>query len=644
MSNLKQPAISYRNSIWLFSFLLLILFAVFSVGVGLNVLQMGSHWRQSEFDHFLSTSNSIAMLLQKTAPGKKILSGEWNDSLQVEITRIFHPFRLNTMDRVILVFRRNSRQIFPVVNEQILFPKKIDMPVSWEKGWDGLRSFSVEYTASDGQEVIAAVIPDHFSDAGPGVLIVIERDMKVFNRINNRIPALIIMCITGLLFAYILVLYYGRKMLQPFTRLEDILVEVETVDSDVLKAAKGYKDPVQRSIETFAVAVSKLHDQEERLEDLSNHLELPAEDYEEDLLATVNAGIITFDNETRIQSFTSRIPLLLNLFKEDIIGKTCDSVFGYESILCQTITTGLSRKTSIRQRQWKWEFPGQSPVWISISTTLIRSKSGNISGVGCVVRDITVLKRLRSQIREKEHLAALGELSAGIAHEFRNPLGAILGNAQYLASESKSSEFQDIALEIYNEVQGLERIIRDFLNFARPSHLEVSSVNISDMIREELLWICKKYNERIKTSLKVNNDKICIVLDENLFRQVLKNVFLNACQVMNGCGELEVQILKPRTQESDGQNTGLTNWVIRVIDSGPGIPVEQSEALFKPFFSRREGGTGLGLAIVKKIVLLHNGFIEFEKGSVSGAVLRITIPETYDPDCTIKILKDDIDY
>ena len=73
----------------------------------------------------------------------------------------------------------------------------------------------------------------------------------------------------------------------------------------------------------------------------------------------------------------------------------------------------------------------------------------------------------------------------------------------------------------------MERIIRDFLNFAWPSYLEVSSVNISDMIREELLWICKKYNERIKTSLKVNNDKICIVLDENLFRQVLKNVFLN---------------------------------------------------------------------------------------------------------------------
>jgi signal transduction histidine kinase len=636
----KHPILSYRGSIWLFSFLLLVLFAVFSIGTTLNLLQMGSHWRRSEFSHFMSTSSSIMALLQETETGNRMLEGQWNDFLISRMRQMMQAYDLNTSDEVFLVFHDSVKMIFPEIKELEAGESGTELPETWRKGWRGISSMSEVYTRADGREVMAAIRPGNYNEAGPGVIMVVERETRVFNRIGNRINYLIAFSIIGLIFAYILVLYYGRKMLQPYSRLETILMNAENLDSKAVQQSETLRDPVKRAIETFDEAIKQLQEQESRLENLSKQLEHPEltdSDIRDDLLDTVNAGIVTFDTDLTVKSFTSRVPELLNLERERINGRSGADVFGYESMLFHLVTSTLKSNRGIQQRLWNWNLPGQDPRWFNLSTTLIRSAQKKIIGVGCVIRDITVMKRLESQIREKEHLAALGELSAGIAHEFRNPLGAILGNAQYLVKEIQTNELAEVARDIRDEVIDLERIIRDFLNFARPFHPEVSDVDLVKLFKEESLSIQQDYDSKVEIEIDSKTEEKTLQLDENLFRQVIRNALLNACQVMHGEGRIRVEITAPELSSRKTAPQRKPNWMIRITDEGPGVLPEHNEMLFKPFFSKREGGTGLGLAIVKKIVLIHNGFVEFEHKNPPGAVLRIIIPGSYDPDQTLVV-------
>lgn len=633
MNDQKKPRIRYRTSIWLFSFLILILFGVFSIGIAVNVAKWGNEWKQSELVNFIVNSHSLEVMIRSSPEKQAIFDGVWTPETTLEIKRMLQPFQLKPTDRVFLVYRRGGVQIFPEIEDR---DKLVDFSWQnpfWKRAWEGIRSLTVEYDSWDGSSVIARIVPESFSDAGPGVLIIFERDQKVFRKTDVRIRSFFLFSILGLLCAYIVVIYYGRKMLQPYARLEKILSDAVSMKSRAIKSEEDFRDPVQRAIETFAEAIVRLQEQEYRLEYLGDRLEqpmTPMDAYEEELLAKVNTGIVTFDQNRVIQTMTSRIPKLLQLQVSDVRGEQCETVFGADSEICRVLDMALIQGKVVRQKNWKWQPGGQKPVWLSISTTLIQSSDTTIIGVGCVIRDITLLKKLRSQVREKEHLAALGELSAGIAHEFRNPLGAIQGNAQYLSEELTNDELAGVAQEICSEVKGLERIIRNFLQFARPVQPDVSPADLCKLIREELSAMEKVCARKTHIELVTENDVVPIELDENLFRQVIRNCVENACQAMEEDGKLVIK-LEQIHSDLDAYKS-REHCVIRFMDTGHGIPVELIDDVFKPFFTTREEGTGLGLAIVKKIVLLHNGFVEFEPRNEQGAVLRITLPVTYDPD------------
>lgn len=640
MNEQKQPKIRYRTSIWLFSFLILVLFGVFSLGVAVNVAKWGRESKESELVNFIIHSHYLEILLRMSPEKQAFYDGLWSLETEQEICRLLQPFQLKPLDRVYLVYRDRGVQIFPKIEKKDeLLAFSFENPF-WKRAWEGIRSLTVEYVSWDGVSVIARIVPENVSEAGPGVLIVIERDQKVFKRNDIRTRWFFLFSILGLLSAYIVVIYYGRKMLQPYMRLEKILSDAVSMKLQAIKSEEDFRDPVQRAIETFAEAIIRLQKQEYRLEYLGDKLEspmTPMDAYEEELLAKVNTGIVTFDQNRVIQTMTSRVPKLLGLTLSNVKGEKCEAVFGSDSEICRVLNMALNQKKVVRQKNWLWQHEGKKPVWLSISTTLIHSTDDSLIGVGCVIRDITLLKKLHSQIREKEHLAALGELSAGIAHEFRNPLGAIQGNAQYLSEEISDKNLAGIATEIFSEVRGLERIIRDFLQFARPVQLEVSPIDLSEMIREEISVMEKLYSPNILFELQQNVHSIVAEIDEHLFRQVIKNCIENARQAMEGHGKLVINLQKASSDQEGIQSRD--HCVIRFIDTGPGVPADLLEEVFKPFFTLREEGTGLGLAIVKKIVLLHNGFVEFEQRSEPGAVLRIAIPLQYDPE-KVEILSD----
>jgi signal transduction histidine kinase len=629
----KQPKIRYRTSIWLFSFLILVMFAVFSLGIALNISKWGQEWKQVELNYFITSSHSVEHLFGNSPARQSILSGFWDEAAEHEIEKLMQPFFLNTLDRVYLVFDEHGIQIFPVIEPIDELAEFAASNEFWQRGRDGIRSFTVEYESWDGTPVIARIIPESSSEAETTVLLVVERNRKVFSRTDFRVAVFFLLSILGLVFAYIVVLYYGRKMLQPFVRLETILSDVVSMKSHVIQAQDDFQDPVQRSIETFAEVIRKLQEQEYRLEFLGNRLEQPMspmDTYEDELLDKVNTGIITFDQNRVIQTMTSRVPKLFQLKSSDVKGHKCEDVFGHSSEICRVLDMGLNNKKAVRQQNWKWQVSSSIPIWLSISTTLIQETDGSVIGVGCVVRDVTLVKKLRSQIREKEHLAALGELSAGIAHEFRNPLGAIQGNAQYLKEEVEEEHLAVIAGEISSEVNNLERIIRDFLHFARPVQPDVSPQNPYLLIQDEINSVKRLYGENIEFNLNAGANVVSVELDENLFRQAVHNILENACQAMNGSGSIEVKIAVADTGANDAESSGVCT--IQFQDTGPGIPPDLIEEVFKPFYTGRQDGIGLGLAIVKKIILMHNGFVEIESREESGAIIRISIPVEYDRD------------
>jgi signal transduction histidine kinase len=223
---------------------------------------------------------------------------------------------------------------------------------------------------------------------------------------------------------------------------------------------------------------------------------------------------------------------------------------------------------------------------------------------------------IEGQLRRADRLSALGELSAGMAHEIRNPLGSIKGTAEILrdgvASDDPKLEFADILIK---EVDRLNKVLEDFLRFARPEPVELGRFTPNKVI-EEVLELTRQQALR-------NRVEVEVVLAEDLeipgrgeqIQQALLNLVLNALQVMPDGGQLKVS------------STVHGNEVeIHVSDNGPGIALEDQDRIFNPFVTTRDSGTGLGLAITQRIIQSHDGHIHLESTPGHGSSFTLCLP------------------
>lgn len=233
-----------------------------------------------------------------------------------------------------------------------------------------------------------------------------------------------------------------------------------------------------------------------------------------------------------------------------------------------------------------------------------------------------MLAEADEQLRRADRLSALGQLSAGMAHEIRNPLGSIKGTAEILqedfSPQDKKYEFIQIMLK---EINRLDRILGEFLMFAKPASPEKKTVNVNDMIRSVLSLVAQqasKSDVRIETS---PGGKITVRADEGLLRQAFLNLVLNAIQAMPAGGDLKVQV-----EMEPGSKAGKHQCSISIADSGTGISEESLKRLFNPFFTTKKEGTGLGLVITHRIVEAHGGTINVQSEEGKGTVFKVKLP------------------
>ena len=223
---------------------------------------------------------------------------------------------------------------------------------------------------------------------------------------------------------------------------------------------------------------------------------------------------------------------------------------------------------------------------------------------------------IEEQLRRADRLSALGELSAGMAHEIRNPLGSIKGTAEILrdgvAADDPKLEFAEILIK---EVDRLNGVLEDFLRFARPTPVEHGQFLLSEVIND-VLDLTRQQAIRNQVEIKVGlDDDIDIPGQGEQIKQVFLNLVLNALQAMPSSGVLKISSINFEHKVH-----------IQVIDNGPGIALEDRERIFNPFMTTRDSGTGLGLAITQRIVQGHGGHIVLYSIPGQGASFTICLP------------------
>ncbi len=255
----------------------------------------------------------------------------------------------------------------------------------------------------------------------------------------------------------------------------------------------------------------------------------------------------------------------------------------------------------------------------SSSSVAVGTVETRANGALCLMSDLTELTALQKQIRWKENLAALGEMSAGIAHEFKNSLATISGYAQMIRSESLPGDTQNSAEKILDQTRALTHVVTEFLRFAKPLEICYETVpvqTIAERVAEELR------ESDLLSTVNLEGSFAELPGDEALIRQALINLTRNAAEAARNDGKAPLVTITGSIEELGGRK-----WQrICVADNGPGIPETDLPKIFLPFYTTKSEGTGLGLAVVQKIALQHGGSIEARNIPGKGAELLLWLP------------------
>jgi two-component system sensor histidine kinase PilS (NtrC family) len=281
----------------------------------------------------------------------------------------------------------------------------------------------------------------------------------------------------------------------------------------------------------------------------------------------------------------------------------------------------------------------QTPRHLGIGTDVLRDGESAAEGHVVIFQDVTDVVEMETNLRQSERLAAIGELSASIAHEIRNPLAAISGSIELLqgerAGQAKSVDSAHLMKIALREVDRLDQLISDFLRYARPGPLKPETVQLQEVITEVLEMFDAARSAAIEIDLSVE-EGLTAFADPGQLRQMLWNLVLNAAEAMPDGGCLHVgarALIEPNSQERSpanrrgrGVEEEKARWLeIAVADDGSGIPRDKLGRIFDPFFTTKQNGSGLGLATVYRIVENHGGIVRLESELGVGTTVRIRL-------------------
>lgn len=415
---------------------------------------------------------------------------------------------------------------------------------------------------------------------------------------------------------------------------------------DETKDMPTKKENVEFVIDTFSTLINKLKEKEEELERLRSHAEnraSVAEIYNEDILRSVGSGVITFNMERKITTFNHAAERILKKRREDVLGLSCTVAFGPDNTLCVLLEEAFSSGRPKSRQEVELQGKGLTNIWVGLSISPLKDKDGKQIGIIIVFTDLTEIRMLREQGELKKRLAMLGEMSGGIAHEFRNSMGTILGYVKILSKSLKEDEsVREVISTIITEINSMDFIIKELLNYGKPISPSLSHVDLNGIVRKAL-DITISNSPDIKLDIDINApDLVPVYADEVLLRQALQNIFRNAVESMADGGSLRIEIRSQKPSiiteagvvsaySERGSNIPKSNIKgegvdILISDTGTGIPKDLMEKIFLPFYTTKPRGTGMGLALVHKIILAHGGTIKVDSREGAGTTFKVYLP------------------
>ncbi|HMB54601.1 MAG TPA: ATP-binding protein [Thermoanaerobaculia bacterium] len=335
-----------------------------------------------------------------------------------------------------------------------------------------------------------------------------------------------------------------------------------------------------------------------------------------DVIQSITSGLATTDVQGRITSLNRAGEEILGTGEREAVGRPIEQLLGperwHELTNEEAIVPGRSSRYEVELMR------GEEPIFVGFSVSPLIDATDNRRGWNVVFQDLTRWRRLENEVRIKDRMAAVGELAAGIAHEIGNPLAAISGSVQMLASSFEGGAPQQKLLSILlKESQRLDRTIKGFLRFARPRERSAVEFDVAHLVAEnfELLGNSGEVSAAHHLEIDLDPPSVVLLADPDQVSQVFWNLARNALKAMPEGGRLRVR----------GRQRG-TSFRLTVSDDGHGMSEEQRANLFHPFQSFFDTGSGIGMAIVFRIVEDHGGRIEVESGEGQGTTIVVHLP------------------
>jgi two-component system sensor histidine kinase PilS (NtrC family) len=331
----------------------------------------------------------------------------------------------------------------------------------------------------------------------------------------------------------------------------------------------------------------------------------------ENTIRSLTSGLVTLDLAGKVSSINEAACEILGMLKVHLLGE----VLGERLPQLGVLLAEAGPRATLRRAEITAARPDGALRNLGISAAPLADHAGRVIGRVIHFQDLTELRRMQLEVERAERLAGIGRLAAGIAHEIRNPLASISGSIEMLKStpgaDADSRQLMDIAVR---EVDRLNRLITDLLDYARPHNEERQQLDLGQQVGEIVRAFEQERREKIVVALQAQAG-VMIEAPTGQLRQVLWNLIRNAAEAMPGGGTIRIRVA------TLGQRAALT-----ISDSGSGIPKERFERIFEPFYSTKPGGTGLGLATVARILSDHGGTIDIESQVDHGTTFTVRLP------------------
>jgi signal transduction histidine kinase len=335
------------------------------------------------------------------------------------------------------------------------------------------------------------------------------------------------------------------------------------------------------------------------------------------ILSNLQDGIMLFTRDARAVLVSRSVERFLSVNRDDVLGAEVHDIFDRYSVLGRTVRQAFDAGMSIVQEEIVTETGRRVEISLDFIHDDRAPANGQSLGALLTLHDLESVREIESELELSRRMAAIGRLTAGVGHEVKNPINAIVVHLELLRSkiDSGSSALRHLDV-IQSEIRRLDRVVQTLVDFSRPVELQLRDQDLRLIVSSVLMLASAELETRsIALVSEMPDHPVMAKVDADLFKQALLNIVINGAQAMNHGGELAIRLTE------DGRNA-----LLRVQDQGEGIPEEIRPHIFDLYFTTKRDGSGIGLAMTYRILQLHNGQVDVESKMGVGTTFTLSVP------------------